>query len=304
MTSDATPVLELRDVRKRYGEVEALRGVNLTIEARRGRRPAGPQRRGQDDHGQPHARPCADRRPARRGSSGSTPPTAGRAAVVASSCRNVASPGADGAGDRRSRPLVLSGAAARGGGPRPRRAPGARARRGLARSRAASASGSSSPSPSRGDPDALFLDEPTVGMDVEARQIFLASLRRFAASGKTMVLTTHYLEEADQLAQPHPRHRPRRGDRRCHARGSQGARRRQAGALPHVAGPLADEVFRGLAVQRLEIADHRVSLLSNEPEVILRELFARGVTIARPGSRGGLARGGVAQPDPATERAP
>ena len=38
-------------------------------------------------------------------------------------------------------------------------------------------------------------------------------------------------------------------------------------------------MFRGLPVQSLEIADHRVSLLSNEPEVVLRALFARGVAI-------------------------
>ncbi len=51
-----------------------------------------------------------------------------------------------------------------------------------------------------GDPDVVFLDEPTVGMDVEARRAFLAGIRDFAAAGKTIVLTTHYLEEADELA--------------------------------------------------------------------------------------------------------
>jgi ABC-2 type transport system ATP-binding protein len=51
-----------------------------------------------------------------------------------------------------------------------------------------------------GDPEALFLDEPTVGMDVEARRGVLASIRALSSAGKTIVLTTHYLEEADQLA--------------------------------------------------------------------------------------------------------
>src|SRR5213596_2231884 len=51
-----------------------------------------------------------------------------------------------------------------------------------------------------GDPDALFLDEPTVGMDVEGRRAVLESIRALSAAGKTIVLTTHYLEEADQLA--------------------------------------------------------------------------------------------------------
>src|SRR6266700_2613377 len=51
-----------------------------------------------------------------------------------------------------------------------------------------------------GDPQVLFLDEPTVGLDVESRRAFLASIGEFAASGKTIVLTTHYLDEADELA--------------------------------------------------------------------------------------------------------
>ena len=52
-----------------------------------------------------------------------------------------------------------------------------------------------------GDPEVLFLDEPTVGMDVEGRRIFLRAIRNFAAGGKTVLLTTHYLEEADELAE-------------------------------------------------------------------------------------------------------
>ena len=52
-----------------------------------------------------------------------------------------------------------------------------------------------------GDPEVLFLDEPTVAMDVEGRRAFLSSLRQWASAGRTIVLTTHYLEEADQLAE-------------------------------------------------------------------------------------------------------
>ena len=50
------------------------------------------------------------------------------------------------------------------------------------------------------DPDLLVLDEPTVAMDVEARHAFWATTRRFAASGRTVVFATHYLEEADLYA--------------------------------------------------------------------------------------------------------
>jgi len=51
-----------------------------------------------------------------------------------------------------------------------------------------------------GDPDLLFLDEPTVGLDVEARHLLWQEIRNLLQRGKTVVLTTHYLEEADALA--------------------------------------------------------------------------------------------------------
>ncbi|MGH3001094.1 MAG: ABC transporter ATP-binding protein, partial [Gaiellaceae bacterium] len=50
------------------------------------------------------------------------------------------------------------------------------------------------------DPDLLVLDEPTVGMDVEARRDFWMTVRDFAARGKTIVFATHYLDEADAYA--------------------------------------------------------------------------------------------------------
>src|SRR6202051_177447 len=51
-----------------------------------------------------------------------------------------------------------------------------------------------------GDPDLLFLDEPTVGLDVEARRMLWDEIPRMIARGKTVLLTTHYLQEADALA--------------------------------------------------------------------------------------------------------
>ncbi len=51
-----------------------------------------------------------------------------------------------------------------------------------------------------GDPDLVFLDEPTVGMDIEARRGLWQQIRSLADRGKTVLLTTHYLEEADALA--------------------------------------------------------------------------------------------------------
>jgi len=127
-----------------------------------------------------------------------------------------------------------------------------------------------------GNPDALFLDEPTVGMDVEGRRRFLEEVGELAAKGRTVVLTTHYLEEADQLAQrviviDH---------------GTVIADASPAAIKARVAGkritfttaaPPEDSQLAGLPLQSRVVEDHRVRLLTNEPEGVLRELFRRGV---------------------------
>ncbi len=51
-----------------------------------------------------------------------------------------------------------------------------------------------------GNPDLIFLDEPTVGLDIESRRALWQQIRTLAAQGKTILFTTHYLEEADALA--------------------------------------------------------------------------------------------------------
>ena len=51
-----------------------------------------------------------------------------------------------------------------------------------------------------GDPDLVFLDEPTVGMDLQSRRRLWDEVHCLAASGKSVLLTTHHLEEADALA--------------------------------------------------------------------------------------------------------
>ena len=51
-----------------------------------------------------------------------------------------------------------------------------------------------------GDPELLFLDEPTTGLDIDARQRMWATIRELVAGGTGVLLTTHYLEEAEALA--------------------------------------------------------------------------------------------------------
>ena len=51
-----------------------------------------------------------------------------------------------------------------------------------------------------GNPELLFLDEPTTGLDIDARQRMWATIRELVAGGTGVLLTTHYLEEAEALA--------------------------------------------------------------------------------------------------------
>ena len=52
-----------------------------------------------------------------------------------------------------------------------------------------------------GNPEVVFLDEPSTGLDVEARRLLWDTVRAFHEDGGTVLLTTHYLEEAEALAE-------------------------------------------------------------------------------------------------------
>ena len=59
------------------------------------------------------------------------------------------------------------------------------------------------------DPDILLLDEPTVGVDPQSRNAIFENLEQLKASGKALLYTTHYMEEAATSRRSHRRHGPR-----------------------------------------------------------------------------------------------
>jgi ABC-2 type transport system ATP-binding protein len=129
-----------------------------------------------------------------------------------------------------------------------------------------------------GDPEILFLDEPTVGMDVEARRAFVASVQTLAAAGKTIVFTSHYLREAEELA----------GRIVVIDRGTviaDASPRELKARVPGkkitvvAARPLSRADLDGLPASVMSLDGDRASLLSNEPAAVLRELFRRGVDL-------------------------
>ena len=129
-----------------------------------------------------------------------------------------------------------------------------------------------------GDPDLLFLDEPTLGFDVEVRRAFWDEIRRFVARGRTVVLTTHYLEEADALAD-----RVVVIDRgSIVADGSSAAiKARVSGRRIRCVTALTEAQLLAMAgVRSVSIEAGRTELLTGEAEQVVRELLARDASLS------------------------
>jgi ABC-2 type transport system ATP-binding protein len=136
-----------------------------------------------------------------------------------------------------------------------------------------------------GDPELVFVDEPTTGLDAEVRRTLWATLRDLAGAGRGVVLTTHYLEEADALA-----------DRivvldqgRVIAEGSPsqvkalvpGRRISAESTVP------AAEASRWVGVRHAVRTGARLELLVGEAEPVVRQLLERdrstsGLTVTEP----------------------
>jgi ABC-2 type transport system ATP-binding protein len=120
-----------------------------------------------------------------------------------------------------------------------------------------------------GNPELIFLDEPTTGFDPEARRQFWSLIGELSGSGATILLTTHYLDEAEALA-----------DRVAVISGG----RIRATGTP---GDLGGRAARAATVSWQD-GDGRDSVRTSEPTRVVAELGARysgevpGLTVTRP----------------------
>lgn len=129
-----------------------------------------------------------------------------------------------------------------------------------------------------GNPAVLFLDEPTTGLDQTASRAVWSSVRSLAEQGKTVLLTTHYLEEADALA-----------DRilvmhegSIIADGStDDIRNRVGGALIQCQASVAEnELSRLPGVRSVQTRGRIISMLSDNAPDTLRQLLERDASVS------------------------
>jgi ABC-2 type transport system ATP-binding protein len=122
-----------------------------------------------------------------------------------------------------------------------------------------------------GRPQLLFLDEPTTGLDFEAREALWATVRKLVQGGCSVVLTTHYLEEAEALA-----------DRiavlnkgRIVAQGNVDTIRSVVGSkrITCVTSVGADLVKQWPGVMEVTICDRKIEITTSHPESIVRRLL-------------------------------
>ena len=136
-----------------------------------------------------------------------------------------------------------------------------------------------------GDPDLIFLDEPTTGFDPEARRTAWGVVQRLRDLGKTVLLTTHYLEEAQKLADRVAIVK----DGRIVAEGPPDEPRAGHRALPR---PYMSD---GRRVEHRDRRPHRAAAPTDT-----RRARPRGAP-RRPGGHASDARGGLPRADPGSE---
>ncbi|NGO81734.1 ABC transporter ATP-binding protein [Streptomyces sp. YC504] len=128
-----------------------------------------------------------------------------------------------------------------------------------------------------GDSELIVLDEPTTGMDVTSRQAFWATMREQADEGRTVLFATHYLEEADAIAdRVLVLHRGR-----LLADGTAAEIKAKAGARKvsfDLDGAVDEARLTALpAVNSLEISGRTVRLSSRDADATVHALYALGL---------------------------
>lgn len=123
-----------------------------------------------------------------------------------------------------------------------------------------------------GDPELVFLDEPTAGLDLDGRLRLWEEIRQLRESGRAAVLTTHYLEEADALADRiaviH------RGSLIAEGEPAE-IKTRVAGRVVRCSTAIGEAEAKTLpGVVRASRRGRRLDLLTSEPETALRRMFA------------------------------
>ncbi|TKA08967.1 ABC transporter ATP-binding protein [Actinacidiphila oryziradicis] len=123
----------------------------------------------------------------------------------------------------------------------------------------------------------IVLDEPTTGMDVTARQAFWAAMRAQVAEGRTVLFATHYLEEADAIAD---RVLVMNGGRLI-ADGTAAEIKARAGARRIVFDldePFDEQALRGLPhIVGVEISGRTVRIRSDDADATVHAIYAAGL---------------------------
>lgn len=127
-----------------------------------------------------------------------------------------------------------------------------------------------------GDPDALVLDEPTSALDVESRLALWAQIRNYVARGRSVLLTTHDLAEADALAD---RIVVLLGGRIVAAGSAAAIKSRAGGATVRCTTGLDDERLRAITgIDAIRRVDDVVRLTTHVPDAVVRMLYVTDPT--------------------------
>ena len=129
-----------------------------------------------------------------------------------------------------------------------------------------------------GNPDILFLDEPTSSLDMESRNKFWEEINHQVKLGKTLILTTHHLEEADALAK-----RIivlKQGE--IIADDTPAAIKKQVGGKRvsfRAAGLTTDELQRVTGLQDVYLFNDTFTLYTKDPDQLLAKLYSNGTEL-------------------------